>query len=452
MSTFFLGENMSIFIENNEDIIKSELNSNDYYASIETSLNIKELDINENLEMLAYDVADAIFERQILLIESDDNNTEAYLIPIIHAYQNSKTFKHFIIATSSNEKVLQIKEKLEKLSQLLSITIPTHYLLSEDNYLCLRRLQKRVKRHEGDVYDTMQINSTLKPSRIQRKDWEEINDKEWSKVHVNHCTTNTCQFFQHCRYVIQYYNLLNNGATIITHGDLIGNKRYDQITNIAKNNNLIIVDDAKEFANNIRKKYENNINFEVIIRYLFTANRNLANHHIYLLNDETINSIRIFFQVCYQQYMNGEFKFTDELCEMAKQIRNFLTKLSLELTRVEKYPYGYDSFLNIICDALEVMKSFFDDISNRGLKYHYKYEPKNSSDPTDKIKNFKITYTPIHVDEIIRQTMEQFNSSIIMTGDKITEKDNEYQTLCSECGLHNTKKMLIKEFSVQKKS
>ena len=80
-----------------------------FFANLEES---KTLEYREGQHTMALDIADAIKDRSILLIESGvgSGKSWAYLVPLIYASSGSDKFKGFIISTSS----IALQEQLKK--------------------------------------------------------------------------------------------------------------------------------------------------------------------------------------------------------------------------------------------------------------------------------------------------------------------------------------------------
>lgn len=435
---------MSIFAKTKQDIISEELIKSNYDDIIDNNLNIRTINIDEELELLMYDIKDAIISNDIIMCESCENNEEAYLIPIIFAYQNAKSFKHFIIATSSQEKLEKIKFRLTELSQSLNIDIPIHTISKRDNYLCIRRLEKRIKRENEELYITTRIDNKIDPEKYHKEDFEHMSDAIWKKIHVTRCNPCICRYRNDCHYYLQHQALNSEGATIVFHEDIIDDSFHENDIQLNKNSDLVIIDEAQLFSDNIRKKYTNDINLGLINDYLPNALRVLSKQGTLNLNFSPLNLINTFFELCYKEKDNKYFMRNEKLQTLAKQITSILETISINLTRPVTR-FDISQHIDKTSEVINVLIDFFKNFS-QNTKYVYSIEEKETK-KRNHLYHIKLCYYSKKVDEIISDSLNKYNSSIVFTGKNIAGNDSEYTLLCDDVGATLIKKTIIKEFS-----
>ena len=142
-------------------IWKEESFEDKIYDEVESFFNIH--DYNENDETLALDVIDTLRDKNILVVEKDDNNY-GYLIPLLYASKDKESFKGFLISTATISLQNKLKEEIDKLSKLIDVDIPVTIAKGHVNYVCMKRLEKYLRSH--------QENKTL--NEISRKIEEEM--------------------------------------------------------------------------------------------------------------------------------------------------------------------------------------------------------------------------------------------------------------------------------------
>ena len=111
----------------------------------------KELEYREGQHTMALDIVDSINNNSILLIEAGTGTGKSfgYLVPLIYASELNKDFKGFIISTSTIALQEQLKKEIEKVEEVLGISIPVTIAKGRSNYLCQKRLDYFARREEN---------------------------------------------------------------------------------------------------------------------------------------------------------------------------------------------------------------------------------------------------------------------------------------------------------------
>ena len=432
----------SIFMKTNPEKIHEELTSRKYDNLLEQGM--KKCDLEEDLELLLYDVADAIQENHILLIEGQENHEIAYLIPVLLAYHNSNYFNRFIIATSSTELQEKILQKLQGVSLTLGIHLPIHTLDKEENYLCIRRLHKHSKYARETVARSIETTLLAHPDYLKRRNYSGIPDEEWEKVHVKNCSLKKCTHYAQCKYRLIYESIFQNGCVITSHETFIGNIRYDVADSLSQNADLVIIEEAEKLSKNTIQAYYNSVHYAVIKKYLLGAHRLLSNHGITLLQAQDFYLIKQFFDTLYQSQFDYNWN-TRNIQEMARLIASKLNEAQVYYTK-SFLSCGNEDRLGHTLDILSVLENFFLDIYNGGLKYNFQLQPRKGFDNTPSWEKIEICYYPKDAKKGISEAFKKTPCSTVLIGDHIAGEDGEYQTLIQECGLNQSTKQLIKEF------
>lgn len=437
----------SIFTKSKEMKIKGELERAHFDDMLEKGIQTCQLE--ESLELLLYDVGDAIREKQILLIEAGEGKEEAYLIPCVLAYQNASTFNRFIIAASSKETREKIISKLSQISSLLGIEIPVHTIDTSEEYLCLRRLKKHArKRNELEVIKANEKHSA-NPGLYRREDFEEMSEQDWKKIHVKICSLYHCKFYRLCKYALDYQSIKQNGCVVLPHQTLIGNERYTQSETKLPEEDLIIIDEGENLSKTIRSAYQNSIYYDVVKTHFQSASRYLSNIFISEYEEQSQSTLKAFFRELYQNNESEDALNTNSIRQKAKVLAMVAQNLHIQLTKQLPTSLAITG-LDHLSDILFVIYCFFNDIALGQPEFDYQITGRKLDLSVDTFKKVEVYYYPKHVHTIVSNALSTKNSSIVITGTGISEDDNSYGTLCQECGIEQLKTEVVKEYTLKK--
>ncbi len=432
---------MSIFKESRAESIARELQTRNYDHLLEQTMKV--CDLEENLEMLLYDVADSIRSDSILLVSAGDNRETAYLIPVLLAYQNSNYFKKFIIATDSEAAKTKIIQKIQGISLLLGLHIPIHPLQPQENYLCLRRLKKHAKDKTNTTFQRVEVINGLYPAYYERKNYRELSDDEWEKIHVKSCSFSKCQYYRECKYRLQYQTLFQEGCFIVPQETVIHNVRYKVIEPVTNDTNIIIVDNAEHFAENVRKSYINSMHWKAVSKYIQSSERFLTKLGSNVLSAQDFEDFKEFWNILGQSDSN--LWMTKDLQRRAKKIALKLKDIQIALTRtayLPKFQLQYDHINDILC----VIENFFADIGEGGKKYEYTMYNRETQKNLPPAYSVEMEYIPKKINSVIQESIDKTNCSFVFVDEHFGEDDGEYHQFLEDTGLEQTNKEIIKEY------
>ena len=419
----------SIFKENEEEIRKREMESLDFTSLLEKG--IKTCHLDSDLELLLYDISDAIKESQILLVEAKKGREEAYLIPLLLAYQNTTFFNRFIIATASSTARENIIQKLQQISKLLGVDIPIHVLENERKYICLKRLKGYNQKRKKKL-------SSSKPNSIKKE--------EWRKIQVRTCTLSSCSFFKKCKYALAYTSISQKGCSIISHATLIGNRRFLQNSRTHGESDIIIIDEADSFTNNIRDSYQQIMSYDYICNCFSRAKQLLNRTEYSYIENRHFNELQHFFEELSTCERGLHWHSTEELQNSARKLAEISKRILIHLTRqyaVKHFSKETEQF----CEMILIIEKFFEDMANQ-QEYHFQLQEKERSKNTPNYRKVQVFYYPKQVNSIIANSLKKVGGSIVFTGNHIAG-DNDYQLLINDCGLEEIDKPKVKEFVVK---
>lgn len=418
----------SVFKKTEEELKRQEIENIDFDSLLEKGL--KSCNLDENLELLLYDIGDALKESQILLIEAKKEREEAYLIPLLLVYRNTTYFKRFIIATASSSTRNTIIKKIAELSSILQVQIPIHTLESEHNYFCLKRLKGYNKRRKKQI-------KNCNP-KLMRKE-------EWRKIQVRNCNLVNCSFFKKCKYALDYSSLSKNGISIVTHATLIGNRRYTQSTQVDKSGDIIIIDEADRFVNNIRDSYQQVMSFDYIYHCFMRAKQLLNRPEYSYITGNHLAELKNFFLQLTSCKQGKTWQVTPELKNSSEILSTCAKNIVIHLTRqgaIRSFSHDTEQ----LCEMIYIIEKFFEEIAASNGQFHSLLLEKDRSPETPEFRKVQVSYYPTKVDMIIADSLRSERCSIVFTGNRIAEKDSSYQTLCEECGIDELGKPIIKEY------
>lgn len=421
----------SVFKKTEEELKKQEIENIDFDSLLEQGL--KECNLDENLELLLYDIGDALREGQILLIEAQNGREEAYLIPLLLAYHNTTYFKRFVIATNSGQVRNKIIAKIEELSKALSIDIPVHVLENESKYFCLKKLVGYNKKRKNPI-------KNCHPSAIGRE--------EWRKIQVRNCTLKSCAYFKRCKYAIDYAGIRKDGISIISHASLIGNRKHSQTTRIHEGSDIIIIEESESFARNVKDCYQQLISFDYA-HNCFTRAKQLLNRPEYTyITNEDFHELRIFFEELSHCEKGKSWKITPQLQASSEKLLETCKTILIHLTK-QGIVKNFSPEIEQFCERIYILEKFFEDIASSNDFFNCQLQEKERSENTPEFRKIQVFYYPNKVDGIISNRLKRETGSIVFTGSRIAEEDNSYQLLTSECGIEELGKEVVKEYVLQ---
>lgn len=418
----------SVFKKTEEELKKQEIENIDFDSLLEKGLKIYRLD--EKLELLLYDVSDALKDQQALLVEAQEGREVAYLIPIFLAYQNTTYFKRFVIATNSSKVRKNILSKIKELSKLLQVDMPVHILENESKYFCLKKLAGYNKKRKKPLKNFHQ---------------NAMGRNEWRKIQVRNCTLKSCPYFKRCKYAIDYEGISKEGISIISHATLIGNRRHSQTRNVHEDSDIIIIDEADAFARNIKDAYQQLMSFDYIHNCFSRAKQLLNRPEYSYITNENFRELKNFFEELSHCEKGENWKVSPQLQASSEKLFGVCKNIIIHLTRqgaIKNFSPEIEQF----CDMIYIIEKFFEDIASSGDFFKCQLQEKERSEDTPDFRRVQVFYYPNKVDGIISNRLKNENGSIVFTGSRIAEEDGRYQQLISDCGIEDFRKEVVKEY------
>jgi ATP-dependent DNA helicase DinG len=154
------------------------------------------LELRDEQIYMAFQIEKAFIDKKIMFAEAGvgTGKTIAYLLYALCYARYMR--KPAIIACADESLIEQLVKKggdIDKLSNILGLTIDVRLAKSKDQYLCLQKLdEERSKDEYDEIYDDIHVdlpafvhsNQTLQSFYHygDRKEYAHLNDKEWNKI------------------------------------------------------------------------------------------------------------------------------------------------------------------------------------------------------------------------------------------------------------------------------
>ncbi len=416
-----------------------------FFSNLENS---KTLEYREGQHTMALDIADAIKDRSILLVESGvgSGKSWAYLVPLIYASSGNNKFKGFIISTSSKALQDQLKKEIETLSEMLGLPkINVTIAKGRSNYLCKRRFEY-FEKNTGETEKVKSIKARIKEGKVERTDYNDISQIDWKKMNVDKVRCTNCLYESECTYRVKRKRWPESKAIICNHNLLVESLKRDSVNPLLNEPSILIVDEAHTLEEKIRDSYKKSLNKQelesLIYRLYYHLNKN-AKNDIPVLG--TINSLfRKISTSAKREYKkhatenidvfdseNSGFKCTPAIKESVEILIKQLSDLEEEAAFNSRYNKNRD-FLEQINTLQETKRAFQDLIlTNEDQKnvYWAAFLPGT-------LEHIEIQYVPRNIPELARNLLNNPNYGKVFTSATLTTK-GDYEYFIKGLGIDN---------------
>jgi ATP-dependent DNA helicase DinG len=409
-----------------------------FFSNLETS---KTLEYREGQHTMALDIADAIKDRSILLIESGvgSGKSWAYLVPLLYASSGNDKFKGFIISTSSKALQDQLKKEIETLSDMLELPkkIDVTIAKGRSNYLCKRRFEYFAKSHDRQKEKIESIQERIEQGKVERADYQDLSQIDWKKMNVDKVRCTNCLYESNCTYRAKRKRWPESKAVICNHNLLVESLKRDSERPLLREPSILIVDEAHALEEKIRDSYKKVLNKQELESLIYGLYRHMnkdIKEDIAVIG--TINELfRRISTNAKREYLshsmenidffdseNSSFKCTKSVTNLTETLIKQLSDLEEEAIFNKKYNREKD-FLEQINTLQETKRAFQDLIlSNEDQKnvYWAAFLP-------DTLEHIEIQYVPRNIPELAKRLLNNPNYGKVFTSATLTaEGDYEY--------------------------
>ena len=400
---------------------------------------------NENDETLAFDIIDSLRDKNILVVEKDDNNYD-YLIPLLYASKDKDNFKGFLISTASLNLQEQLKTEIEKLSILIGVDIPVTIAKGHVNYICMKRLEKYLRSHQENV-TLKDISEKIENEMIDKKDYPNISKEIWTNINVNGENCRKCLYNRECKYYLNRKSWSNAKYVLCTHDLLVSSlKRKDD--KMFKDPSLLVVDEASSLEEKIKISYQGSITKKMLESLINEISYIIGNKE---LGDDVINSINNFYQklanVIKNEYENNRKDYKTDSEVIIDTLKDDILVLFNSLSNFSKSIKLYQSTYSELIYLIRKLKSYnnvlYDMIGKRSKhRYSFYFQPNSKG-------LVSIKYERKDILELSSFLFENKKYGKVFTDSNIIVDNDDYKHFIESLGLDKIDDIeIVKEYSL----
>ena len=427
---------------------KEKLNPALYEATDNFFENIqgtKELEYREGQHTMALDIVDSINNNSILLIEAGTGTGKSfgYLVPLIYASELNKDFKGFIISTSTIALQEQLKKEIEKVEEVLGISIPVTIAKGRSNYLCQKRLDYFARREENKE-TAKTIRERVKAGQIDKRDFEDIANLDWKSINVDKVNCTDCMYRSNCKYVLKRNAQRESKAIICNHDYLISEQlKRDELGKRLNTPSIIVFDEAHALPEKFRAAYQKSISkaaLEKLVYDIYDQTERNTETDLPILS--TINDLfRKISTRAKTEYKNNSIRDVETLdsettgFNCTPTVKAAITKLLGELNGLLEETRGYNKM-----DA-KLAKKYYDLENVVHLFSDLLREPKDRLNiywatflPNTR-EHIQIDYIPKKLSSTIGKLISRQDSAMVFTSASLTTAKNDYSYFKQDLGL-----------------
>ena len=385
-------------------------------------------------ETLMYDVFDAYDSRENLIVEAQVGigKSFGYLIPGILISKNTK--KPLIVTTSSIQLTEQLVNDIQKVEEILHISVDCIVGKGVTNYPCFKEIHRK-NLSKLNLMEALDIaNKGLKKQTVR-----ETNLK-WNQISTNNCIMSKCHYKNECAY-FKMRNKLKEGnryirlneykpKVIIVNQDMLmmnfKKLTFGKESLIYDDPCMLIVDEVHNLEEKQRANMTKTINSKTVINKIKEGANRVGSRSRYLKN---IKMIEDWFNLQKDSakseiYKNGNCLSTGRVDikpvshhQMAKLIS--MTKEIVEEFDVNNIVVFKQSSL-VSNEQLEIannLLTLFKNLQNNSDKYIFWTE-------ITKQDQIDISFCPNNIAETLRKTVFSTSYPVVCLSATITNKTN----------------------------
>lgn len=235
-------------------------------------------------------VMKAIKEKKILLVEAGVGigKSFGYLIPLFYTINGIPKFKKVIISTSSIALGEQLIKDVNKVCSLLGIELQAEISKGINNYACLKKIYMAIDSSK-DINDekALRVLENIKKQMISRElcdknDLQGIPNSLWKRISVSG-GCNNCDYMPICPFQKKQKSFGQSDIIITNHTQLANMLKNK--TELVKETDAIIIDEAHKLEEEIRLSFEETLNISEIISKLDQIKEILRDSDKYYASD-----------------------------------------------------------------------------------------------------------------------------------------------------------------------
>ena len=419
---------------------------------------------NETLEYrsvqhtMALDIVDAIKNKEILLMEAEVGSGKSwgYLVPLLYASKDKENFKGFLISTSSIALQEQLKIEIENISKMLGIDIPITIAKGRNNFICKKRLDNYIRRHDEDK-KIKEVENKVNRGYIDREEYQDIPSHIWKKININYVNCFNCAYKDNCEYILNRKKWPHSKYVICNHDLLIESLKRDNNDIILQDPSILVVDEAHNLEDKIRNSYKNSISKNYLETLILKINFAISDDDsLYTYEDNPIiESLNKLFRMIstkakykYRKNAKENIEVFDEETSgfdmslaLKEEISNFISKIDSFISEASNYMYLDKRLLSSINTLKDCINVFNDLISDNSKNiYWVSFLPNTKSHIT-------LEYVRKDIYKESSRLLSNNNYGKVFTSATMTTLKDDYNYFVNNLGLNRINGIpIIKEY------
>ncbi len=424
----------------------------------------KDLGYREGQHTMALTVAEALKEKQILLIEAQVGigKSYAYLIPLVYSFKKNPKIKGAVIATSTIALQEQLMKDIAKVVEMLDIDDFEAILVKgKNNYVCEKRVHEFLKEVVDPSYQyILEKIEQEKGKALDRDDFLTLPDSIWKKINVKNCLARACPHYINCQFTLQKEENVARKIVVTNQDYLAQHLKMGNESSLLKNASVLIVDEAHNLEEKVRNSYTETIDkrkIEGALYHLYNsvtfgeeefypeqATISLLNHFFVKLRSSAKNSLDRHLEV--DSYQDCDRVMINCSPTMKKEIDTLISKLMEAIKVTDQKSKQYEGLspdkraVDIIEQFCKLLKDLLKGDKATNL-YWVKFLDKKG-------KYVQLSYVSKETSKLLANSLSRIDGSVVLTSATLSAGD-DYQYYADSIGLNQVMgRKVFKEFPI----
>ena len=434
---------------------------NDFFLDIEKS---KKLEYREGQHTMALTVADALKEKQILLIEAQVGigKSYAYLIPLVYSFKKNPKIRGAVIATSTIALQEQLMRDIVKVAEMLNIDDFEAVLVKgKNNYVCEKRVHEFLQEVVDPSYQyILEKIEQEKGHALDRDDFLTLPDSIRKKIHVKNCLARACPYYVTCYFSLQKEEDVSRKVVVTNQDYLAQHLKMGNDSSLLKDASVLIVDEAHNLEEKARNSYTEMVDKRKIEGALYHLYNSVTfGEEEFYPDVETISLLNRFFVKLRNSAKQSLMRYLDvdsyQDCDrvmikcsptMKKEIDTLISKLRMAIKFADQVSRQYEGLspnrraVDVIEQFCKLLKDLLKGDKATNL-YWVKFLDKDG-------KYVQLNYVPKETSKLLAGSLSRIAGSVVLTSATLSAGD-DYQYYADSIGLNQVMgRKVFREFPI----
>ena len=434
---------------------------NDFFLDIEKS---KKLEYREGQHTMALTVADALKEKQILLIEAQVGigKSYAYLIPLVYSFKKNPKIRGAVIATSTIALQEQLMRDIAKVAEMLNIDDFEAVLVKgKNNYVCEKRVHEFLQEVVDPSYQyILEKIEQEKGHALDRDDFLTLPDSIWKKINVKNCLARACPYYVNCHFSLQKEEDVSRKVVVTNQDYLAQHLKMGNDSSLLKDASVLIVDEAHNLEEKARNSYTEMVDKRKIEGALYHLYNSVTfGEEEFYPDVETISLLNRFFVKLRNSAKQSLMRYLDvdsyQDCDrvmikcsptMKKEIDTLIFELLAAIKFADQVSRQYEGLspnrraVDVIEQFCKLLKDLLKGDKATNL-YWVKFLDKDG-------KYVQLNYVPKETSKLLAGSLSRIAGSVVLTSATLSAGD-DYQYYADSIGLNQVMgRKVFREFPI----